>query len=144
MLQRLNPAMVLIVLLWIAAPALAQEGDPLRTLPVHVVQASGQSDYAFVRANFRPGEIDDPWAVRFFDAKGKEVPYHVWDAVDWQTAHVGRPEWGKQYPLLQHYPGNDPNVKKARAEKLAWAKKFAPAEAAEMEAIENAARNAPR
>jgi hypothetical protein len=144
MLQHLKPAALVLALLWFAAPARAQEDKPLRTLAVHVVQASGQSNYALVRANFRPGEVDDPWAVRFFDAKGKEVPYHVWDAVDWQTAQEGRADWGKQYPVLQHYPGNDPNVKKARTEKLAWAKKFMPAEAAEMEAIEQAAREAPR
>src|SRR5437588_7009187 len=117
MLQRLNPATLLIALLWNAGPTRAQDGAPLRTLAVHVVQASGQSNYAFVRANFRPGEVDDPWAVRFFDAQGKEVPYFVWQAVDWQTAQHGRPDWGGQYALQQHYPGNDPGVKQARAEK---------------------------
>jgi hypothetical protein len=144
MQQRLKPATLVIALLWIAAPTRAQDGGPVRTLAVHIVQASGQSNYAFVRANFRPGEVDDPWTVRFFDPRGNEVPYHVWDAVDWQTAREGRADWGKQYPLLQHYPGNDPAVKKARAEKLAWAKRFMPAEAAEMEAIEQAAGKWPR
>jgi hypothetical protein len=144
MFPRLIPTIFAIGLFSLASALHAQDGDPVRMLPIHVVQANAQSNYTFVRANFRPGEVDDPWAVRFFDPKGKEVPYHVWDAVDWQTAHEGRADWGHQYPLLQHYPGNDPSVKKARAEKLAWAKKYAPAEAAEMEAIEEAARKSPR
>jgi hypothetical protein len=137
-------ALALIALVWMVTPTAAQDGGPMHTLPVHVVQANAQSNYTFVRANFRPGEVADPWAVRFFDVKGKEIAYHVWDAVDWQTAQEGRADWGKQYPLLQHYPGNDPTVKKARAEKLAWAKKFLPAEAAEMQALEDAAQKSPR
>src|SRR5262245_9501537 len=144
MFKQLISTTLSIAMLAIATPAFAQDSDALRKLPVHIVQANAQSNYAFVRANFRPGEIDDPWSVRFFGAKGKEVPYHVWDSVDWQTAHEGRADWGKQYPLLQHYPGNDPNIKKARAEKLTWAKKFLPAEAAELEALEEGARKSPR
>ena len=144
MCPRLKPVTLVIALYCMAAPACAQEGDPVRILPVHVVQANAQSNYIFVRANFRPGEIEDPWAARFFNAKGNELAYHVWDSVDWQTASEGRADWGKQYPLLQHYPGNDPKIKRARAEKLAWAKKFLPPEAAEMEALEEAARTSPR
>ena len=72
------------------------------------------------------GEVKDPWAVRFFDAKGGEISYFVWDSLDWHTARHGRPEWGGQYALLQHHPGNDPKVLGARDEKIAWAKKFWP------------------
>src|SRR5262245_46448991 len=118
--------------------------EPIRELPIHVVQASGQSGYTFLKAKFQPGELSDPWAVRFFDPKGKEIEYFVWDSVDWQTAREGRPDWGGQYALLQHYPGNDPAVKKARAEKLAWARKFMPDEGAELEAVEQAARKSPK
>src|SRR5262249_5553255 len=127
-----------------AAPAQGKGPLPARQMAVHVVQASGQSNYAFVRANFHPGEIDDPWAVRFLDPRGKEVPYFVWDAVDWQTARDGRPDWGRQYALLQHSRGNDPGAKQARAEKLAWAKQFLPAEAADLERHEQAARKSPQ
>lgn len=135
--------MIAVSLLSLLAP-LARAVEPVRTLPIHVVQASGQSNYTFLRANFRPGEIEDPWSVRFFDPKGQEIEYFVWDAVDWQTAREGRSDWGHQYPLLQHYPGNDPGVKKARVDKIAWARKFLPAEGVELEALEQAARASPR
>ena len=44
-------------------------------LIVHLAQANNQCPYAFVRAKFEPGELVDPWAVRFFDERGAEVPY---------------------------------------------------------------------
>jgi hypothetical protein len=99
----------------------------LREFSVHVAQANAKSPYTFLRAKFSPGELSDPWTVRFFDAAGKEVPYFVWDAVDWRTAREGRADWGGQYPLLQHYPGRDPSVRNARADKITWASQFLPA-----------------
>ena len=56
-----------------------------RELNMHLAQANNQSPYAFVRAKFEPGELADPWAVRFFDERGTEVPYFVWDSVTWQV-----------------------------------------------------------
>jgi hypothetical protein len=79
-------------------------------LKVHLAQANNDSLYAFVRAKFRPGEVTDPWAVRFFDEKGTEVPYFVWDSVTWKVAKEGREDWGHRYALINHGPGNEPEV----------------------------------
>jgi hypothetical protein len=59
-------------------------------LTVHLVQANNDSPYALVRAKFEPGQVTDPWAVRFFAQDGVEVPYFVWDSVTWRVAEQGR------------------------------------------------------
>src|SRR5262249_30037748 len=97
-----------------------------RELPVHLAQAKNDSPYAFVRAKVNPGEVVDPWAVRFFDDKGKEVRYFVWDSISWRVAREGRPDWGKRFALLNHGPGDAPSVTLARAQKLEWTKKNLP------------------
>jgi hypothetical protein len=114
-----------------------------RELKVHLAQANNDSPYVFVRAKFKPGEVSDPWAVRFLDDKGKEVPYFVWDSITWRTAREGRPDWGKRYALLNHAPGDAPEVLAARGEKLQWAKKNTPEIGALLEAQEQAASQAP-
>jgi prepilin-type N-terminal cleavage/methylation domain-containing protein len=106
--------------------AVAARSQPVAELKVHLAQANHRAAYAFVRARFEPGELSDPWAVRFLDPKGSEIPYFVWDCADWRTAQEGRREWGGQYPLLQHHPGNDPKVVTARQEKIAWAEEHWP------------------
>jgi hypothetical protein len=123
-------------------PGPASAGSP-RELKVHLAQANNDSPYAFVRAKFNPGELADPWAVRFFDAQGKEIPYFVWDAITWRVAREGRSDWGKRYALLNHGPGAAPSVVEARARKLEWARKKAPELGARLEAQEQAARRAP-
>ena len=97
-----------------------------RELKVHLAQANNDSPYAFVRAKFKPGEVADPWAVRFFDEKGTEIPYFVWDSVTWRVARAGRADWGHRYALLNHAPGDAPEVVQARAQKLQWTKKNFP------------------
>src|SRR5262249_43004620 len=114
-----------------------------RELKVHLAQANNNSPYAFVRAKFNPGEVSDPWAVRFFDDKGKEVPYFVWDAITWRVARDGRADWGNRYAPLNHGPGDAPPVVGARARKLQATKKALPELAAELEAQEQAAGKAP-
>jgi hypothetical protein len=114
-----------------------------RELKVHLAQANNNSPYAFVRAKFNPGEVADPWAVRFFDDQGKEVPYFVWDSITWRVAREGRADWGQRYALLNHGPGNAPQVVEARANKLVWAKKNLPDLGASLEAQEQAANQAP-
>jgi hypothetical protein len=111
-------------------------------LQVHLVQANNDSPYAFVRARFRPGEVADPWAVRFLDSKGGEVPYFVWDSITWQAARGGRADWGRRYALINHAPGNAPEVLDARAEKLRWTRKNLPELAARLDSQEEAARDA--
>jgi hypothetical protein len=76
-----------------------------RELKVHLAQANNESPYAFVRAKFEPGELANPWALRFFDAAGKEIEYFVWDSVTWRVAREGRADWGQRYALLNHGPG---------------------------------------
>ena len=117
------------------------DGD--RQLKVHLAQANNNSPYAFVRAKFKPGEVADPWAVRFFDDKGTEVPYFVWDSVTWRVAREGRADWGHRYALINHAPGDAPEVLEARARKLEWTKNSLPALGATLEAQEQAARTAP-
>ncbi len=86
------------------------QGQANHELKVHLVQANNKSPYALVRAKFEPGEVSDPWAVRFFDEKGAEVPYFVWDSVTWQVACEGRADWGHRYAPLNHAPGDAPEV----------------------------------
>jgi hypothetical protein len=114
-----------------------------RALKVHLVQANNNSPYAFVRAKFKPGEVADPWAVRFFDEQGGEIPYFVWDSVTWKVAREGRADWGHRYALINHAPGDAPEVLKARALKLQWARKNLPDLGAQLEAQEQAAKKAP-
>ena len=89
-----------------------------RELRVHLAQANNQSPYTFVRARFKPGEVVDPWTVRFINDQGEEIPYFVWDSITWRVAREGRADWGKSYALLNHGPGAAPEVLKARPRKL--------------------------
>src|SRR5437763_1452865 len=73
-------------------------------LEVHLAQANNESPYAFVRAKFEPGEVTDPWAVRFYDQAGAEIPYFVWDSVSWRVGRAGREDWGQRFALLNHAP----------------------------------------
>jgi hypothetical protein len=129
-----------VVALGAVCPARAAD---VRELTVHLAQANNDSPYTFVRAKFDPGEVPDPGAVRFFDEGGNEVPSFVWDAVTWRTARDGRPDWGHRYALLNHGPGDSPEVAAARAAKLRAAKEALPELAAEIEARERAAAEAP-
>ena len=97
-----------------------------RQLRVHLAQANNDSPYTLVRAKFEPGELADPWAVRFFDDKGGEIPYFVWDSVTWGVARKGRADWGERYALVNHAAGDTAEVKGARAKKLEWARKLLP------------------
>jgi hypothetical protein len=78
--------------------------------------------------------------VRFFDGQGVEDPYFVWDSVTWQVAREGRADWGHRYALVNHGPGNLPEVLEARGQKVKWAKKGLPALGARLEAREEAAK----
>lgn len=95
-----------------------------------------------MRAKFEPGELADSWAVRFFDEKGAEVPYFVWDSVTWRVAREGRPDWGHRYALLNHAPGNAPEVLDAREQKIQWTKEYLLELGARLEAEEGAAKKA--
>jgi hypothetical protein len=134
---------ILLAVCAIGIPGPAGAAESSRELKVHLAQANNDTPYAFVRAKFNPGELADPWAVRFFDDHGKEVPYFVWDATTWRVAREGRPDWGKRYALLNHGPGDAPSVVDARARKLQWAKKNSPELGAKLEAQEQAAQKAP-
>src|SRR6516225_9408568 len=123
-------------------PELAR-AEGTRDLRVHLAQANNNSAYAFVRAKFQPGEVADPWAVRFFDDKGKEVPYFVWDSVTWRVAREGRADWGHHYALTNHAPGDAPEVVEARGKKLQAAKKNLPDLGNKLEAQDQAAKRAP-
>src|SRR5262249_39967301 len=83
------------------------------------------------------------WAARIFDGSGGEIPYFVWDAITWRAAREGRADWGKRYALLNHAPGDAPEVLEARARKLQATQKALPELAAELEAQEQAAGKAP-
>jgi hypothetical protein len=117
--------------------------ESARELKVHLAQANNNSPYAFVRAKFKPGEVADPWAVRFFDDKGAEIPYFVWDSITWRVAQEGRADWGKRFALINHGPGDSTEVSEARARKLEATKKSLPELGAELEAQEQAAKKAP-
>jgi hypothetical protein len=123
----------------LGSSTLAKAEQP-REHKVHVAQANNDSPYTFVRAKFNPGEVADPWAVRFFDEKGEEVPYFVWDSITWKVAAEGRAEWGNRYALLNHGPGDAVEAREARAQKLQWTKKNLPELAARLEAEDQAAK----
>jgi hypothetical protein len=122
-----------------AGPVLGQE--PCRELTVHLTQANNSSPYAFVPARFEPGEVTDPWAVRFFD-QGKEVPYFVWDSVTWKVAREGRADWGNRFALLNHHPGNAPEARQMRPRRLEAAKQQLPELGAALAAQDEAAKRA--
>jgi hypothetical protein len=124
------------------APACRTDAAVARELKVHLAQANNTSPYAFVRARFEPGEVADPWAVRFVDDQGVDIPFFVWDAVTWRVAREGRADWGGRYALLNHAPGAAPEVSAARKEKLEWARQNLPALGARLEAQDEAARKA--
>src|SRR5260370_41717765 len=116
--MKLIRACWIVLAVWaIATPGWAT-AEANRELKVHLAQANNNSPYAFVRAKFQPGEVVDPWAVRFFDAMGTEIPYFVWDSVTWRVAQAGRADWGHRYALINHAPGDAPEVVQARARKL--------------------------
>ncbi len=121
----------------------AAEQKPVRELKVHLAQANSQSNYAFVRATFEPGELADPYAVRFVDDRGQEVPYFVWDSITWQVAREGRDDWGHQYALINHAPGNSAYNTLARAAKIELAKKNWPELGKKLEAEDQAALKNP-
>src|SRR6516164_3768846 len=125
---------------FLSSSAVAEEK---RELKVHLAQANNDSPYAFVRAKFNPGEVADPWAVRFFDEKGTEIPYFVWDSVTWRVAQAGRADWGHRYALINHAPGDAPAVVQARAQKLQWANKNLPELGAKLETQDKQAAKAP-
>src|SRR5262249_16749742 len=77
------------------------------------------------------------------DDKGAKIPYFVWDSVTWRVAQKGKAEWGHRYALINHAPGDAPEVLEARARKLRWAKKNLPELGARLEAQEQAAKTAP-
>jgi hypothetical protein len=132
--------LILTSALIIPGPAKAADN---RTLKVHLAQANNQSPYVFVRAKFQPGELADPWAVRFFDDGGVEVPYFVWDSITWRAAQEGRADWGHRFALINHAPGDAPQVVAARGQKLQATAKNFPELGAKLEAQEQAARKAP-
>lgn len=119
------------------------EAQTSRALRVHLTQANNNSPYAFVRATFNPCEVSDPWAVRFINDQGKEVPFFVWDSINWRVARDGRVDWGKRYALLNHGPGDAAAVVEARGQKIQWAKKNLPALGTTLLAREQAAQNGP-
>jgi hypothetical protein len=139
--------LTLVALIALSPAARAQKPDlegtkAPRELKVHLVQANNDSPYAFVRAKFKPGEVADPWAVRFFDDKGTEISYFVWDSVTWKVAREGRADWGQRYALINHAPGDAPEVVEARAQKLQWTRKNLPELGAKLEEQEQAAKKA--
>src|SRR5262249_27399104 len=78
-----------------------------------------------------------------FDDKGKEVPYFVWDSITWRVARLGRADWGQRYALLNHAPGDAPEVVEARARTPQAAQKGLPARPGGRGAREQAAGQAP-
>jgi hypothetical protein len=140
--MKLTQASLIAFVVWLLfGPASASAQGP-RELKVHLAQANNDSPYSFVRAKFEPGEVADPWAVRFFDDKGTEVPYFVWDSITWRTAREGNADWGHRYALINHAPGDAVEVVQARAHKLEWTKKNLPELAAKLEAQDQAAQKA--
>jgi hypothetical protein len=140
--MKLSSVFCILLAAW-ALPALAEAhaAEP-RELRVHLVQANNDSPYVFVRAKFEPGEVSDPWAVRFFDDKKTEIPYFVWDSITWRTAQQGRDDWGRRYALLNHGPGDAPEAAEARGQKLQAARKSLPELGARLEARDQAAAKA--
>jgi hypothetical protein len=141
--MKLIPASWIILAACAFALPTRANAEEKRQLEVHLAQANNNSPYAFVRAKFNPGEVADPWAVRFFDEKDVEIPYFVWDSVTWRVAQEGRADWGQRYALLNHAPGDAAEVVEARARKLEATRKTIPDLAAKLDAPEQAARKAP-
>lgn len=131
------PLAALLIALVIFAQARAAE---VQELKVHLTQANNESSYAFVRAKFKPGEVRDPWAVRFVDESGAEVSYFVWDSVTWQVAREGREDWGKRYALINHASGDSDEMRAARGEKISWALENLPELGARLEAEDQTAK----
>ncbi len=138
-----EPVSLLVLLAWAALLPGRAGAEASREWKVHLAQAANDSPYAFVRAKFRPGEVSDPWAVRFLDEKGATVPFFVWDSVTWRVAREGRADWGRRYALLQHAPGDAAEAVEARTRKLQGARKNLPDLGARLDAEEQAARKAP-
>ncbi|MBI4585710.1 MAG: hypothetical protein HY717_16990 [Planctomycetes bacterium] len=137
----MNPIVHAVFGLAVLLPCAAAVGqEQVRELVVHLAQANNIAPYSFVRAKFQPGEVPDPWAVRFFDKEGKEVPYFVWDSVTWKTAREGRPDWGHRYALLNHVSGDSPAARENRAKILALANENFPELGATLTAEDQAAR----
>jgi len=111
-------------------------------LTVHLAQANNHSSYAFVRAKFEPGELHDPWAVRFVDEQGSVVPYFVWDSLSWRVAREGRADWGHRFALINHAPGDTADALQARGEKIEWARQKLPTLGERLAARDNAAKRA--
>jgi hypothetical protein len=111
-----------------------------RELKVHLAQSNNDSPYALVRAKFEPQELGDPWAVRFFDGKGNEVSYFVWDAITWREAREGRSDWGGRYAALNHAAGDAPEVLTARDAKIDRAMQNYPRLGLAMSVLDDAAK----
>jgi hypothetical protein len=141
--MKFTSACSIILAAWSLGTTAQAADDGTRELKVHVAQANNDSPYAFVRAKFNPGEVTNPWAVRFFDDKGKEIPYFVWDSISWRVAQEGRADWGKRYALLNHGPGESPQVTESRTKKLEAAKKNLPELGSKLDAQDQAAAKAP-
>jgi hypothetical protein len=138
--RRLDANISLVAALLLATAAPASGPAPRGELTVHLAQANNSSPYAFVRAKFAPGEVADPWAVRFFDLRGQEVPYFVWDSITWQVAREGRQDWGHRYALLNHHPGDSPAARQMRPRRIAAAMQQMPELGAALAAGDEAAR----
>jgi len=143
--SRLAAAVVLLALLVLGdtVRAASTSGAVKSDLEIHLAQANNDSPYAFVRAKFEPGEITDPWAARFYDEAGAEIPFFVWDSVSWRVAREGREDWGKRFALIQHAPGDAPEAIAARQKKLEWAKASLPALGAKLAAEDAASERTP-
>lgn len=102
-MKRLATSATVLVSVFVSTSAVFAAPNELN---MHLAQSNNDSPYAFVRAKFEPKELSDPWAVRFFDGDEKEVPYFVWDAINWREAREGRSDWGGRYAALNHANGD--------------------------------------
>src|SRR5262245_40889882 len=136
----MKPLSVASVLIIVSLAATDFASAASRELKVHLAQANNECPYAFVRAKFAPDELTDPWAVRFFDAAGREVPYFVWDSMTWREAREGRADWGRRYAPLNHAAGDAPDVKPARDAKISWAVEHLPELGEKLRSQDDAAR----
>jgi hypothetical protein len=60
-----------------------EDPRPRQTIRVDLPRNHERCDYHVLQINFKPGEIEDPWHVRFTD-KGSDVPFFVWDDTRWR------------------------------------------------------------
>src|SRR5579871_1112438 len=141
--NRLLDGLGIVLTAWVLGASGWAGAAETRALEVHLAQASNDSPYAFVRAKFEPGEVTDPWAVRFFDNKDTEIPYFVWDTITWRVAHEGRADWGHRYALINHASGDTADVREARTRKRQATREKLPELAAKLESQEQAAQKAP-